>query len=161
MNTGSPDQQGQSPILQVMKIVWGAMFFSQGLLLAVAWILSANRVQDPTGVGQFSFSHPVILVLAAAAIAAFAAGMTVHRWFGVDDETGQVTVSLLSPAEPQKVMPRYFARLALIESSGVFGFVVAFLTLNLLNMIPFLAVASAGFLLSFPSSQLLENLSGR
>ncbi len=160
MNPESPDQQGQSPTLQVMKIVWGAMFFSQGLFLAVAWILSVNRVQDPTP-SRFSFSQPVVLVLSAAAIAAFAAGMSVHRWFGTGDETVQATVNLLSPVEPQKVMPRYFVRLALIESSGIFGFVVAFLTLNLLNMIPFLAVASAGFLLSFPSSQLLENLSGR
>ncbi|HEV8132819.1 MAG TPA: hypothetical protein VGQ81_16350 [Acidobacteriota bacterium] len=157
-DSNSPQPQ---PAIQVMQILWVAMFLGQGLLLFISWMLSRSEAGRASPM-ELPFSNPLVLTFAVIALVGLGLSLNIHKLLPrVGDETGQAAIQSISPSDPKKLIPLYVVRLALLELAGVCGFVLSFLTANLIYMLPFLAATVLGFLVSYPSPEFLEKISER
>ena len=140
------DSQTQAPSLQARmmapKILWGAMLASTFMYLFV--ISTKSQTSINTDFKILSSENPLSKAFAFAALF-----MAISAW----QIPGILRKKALQNADP---FPGWFVsfivRLAMLESISVFGLVLAILSHDINDAIPFFIVSWAGFLLSFPTA---------
>lgn len=143
-----------APKVTVLKSIWGALFFSQMLYLAVLhfqlkpleggiplntqWL---PNLQDPMELGLFAASIGLLVAsFMVPQILARASGQKP----GVQPATPPDTV-------PQALFAPFIIRLALLEAICMQGFVLAFVKRTPNLILPFFTVSLLLFLKNFPS----------
>jgi hypothetical protein len=126
------NRQPTKPTLMLLKIIWGALLFSQ-VLYTFALFRFAGQNESA------SVPNPD-LVPVLGSVAAF-----------------MLLMSIFWPRKPHFMTP-FILRLAMLESVAVLGFALAFLSSDASLFLPFVSVSVAGFFINFPAAEKVKAL---
>lgn len=144
-----------APKTLVLKIIWGALLFSQALYVVVLHVqlkplddMPMNtqwmpNLQDPMEIGLFAAS--VALLVASFLVPQILAKASEQKPRADADPSKTDTV-------PQAFFVPFIIRLALLEAICMQGFVLAFIKRSPNLILPFITISGLLFLKNFPSN---------
>lgn len=136
-----------NPRARVQLVMWFALLMSIVIYLFLAWFTVAPKT---TGSLEDALGNPVVLLLWGAAVLAFLGGFAIKGFFAPrEPEFPQATVSTTPrPA----VAPWRIMQWAIFESAAIFGLIAAFISQVWTAVLPPVALAIAGFVMTFPGT---------
>lgn len=132
--------------MPVLRIIWMALLICVLIYGAVLWAIAGTwEKTEPRSMEQLA-ANPILLVLALTALISMVMAFTIPNMLMRGREP-----------TPDVIRARSIVQWALIESVAIDGLVGAFIVQDARVFLAFASVAILGFLLRFPSAELMSN----
>ena len=142
--------------VRTLRVIWGALLLSTVIYVILASVLVQG---SDNNLDRGLFYSPVPLMLYGLGLVMFGLSFFLPKLFmnqGVRSNPGQASIP--SREGPSRIRQALIVRYALLESCAIFGLVAAFLSQEWQLILPLWVVSAAGFLMAYPSENLLARM---